>query len=262
VVSASRPWVQIETGIYPTLVQGGAPNQVPLRLANATGATQAIRLRLDAAMAGWTGTQVEKTIEPRKTAEAIITITPPIEPYLGPVRFSLEPAAVQGLGLETQMMISTPKATACTFAFDVGSAPNAVVSGYRALTAESLWRSGVDYGWVGTPPTDDHATGNWDTLQNDFATDRVRRRLRLRVPEGSQRAWVLIGGQGTGTQPVRVSEGGKTLVDSGYLEESAFQWFGFTLDGEAAGREVDLDIAGADGRVWRLAALVVLKPGL
>ncbi|MGC4105866.1 MAG: alpha-glucuronidase family glycosyl hydrolase [Thermomicrobiales bacterium] len=260
-VSTSRPWIQLETGVYPTLVQGGRPNQLPLRLTNATEAALGVRLFLDAAMTGWSGTRVEETIPSRGTAEAIIIITPPIEPYLGPVRFSLEPAAVQGLGIETQMLISTPNAAACTFAFDVGSAPNAVVPGYRALTAGSLWRSGVDFGWVGASPTDDHATGNWDTLQNDFATDRVRRRMRLRIPGGSQRAWVLIGGQGTGTQPVRVSEGAKTLVDSGYLEESAFQWFGFTLDGGKTGREVDLDIAGADGRVWRLAALVLLKPG-
>jgi hypothetical protein len=54
----------------------------------------------------------------------------------------------------------------------------------------------------------------------------------------------------------------ETLVQTGYLEKSMFQWSGFTLDGDVHGRTVDLTVAGADGRYWRLAAQVVLKPSL
>jgi hypothetical protein len=56
--------------------------------------------------------------------------------------------------------------------------------------------------------------------------------------------------------------GQRTLVQTGYIDESMFQWFGFTLDGDADGQTVDLTVEGADGRYWRLGALVVLQPGL
>ena len=94
------------------------------------------------------------------------------------------------------------------------------------------------------------------------ASDVVPRTLRLRIPAGTQRAWVLIGGQGAGTQPVRLTLGQQTLVQTDYIEEAMFQWFGFTLDGDTGGKTVDLTVAADDGRNWRLAALVVLQPGL
>jgi alpha-glucuronidase len=266
-VSASRPWVQLEmdeTRTYenPALLLGGANNDVAIRLTDATPRPQAIKISIDRSPAGWTANVAAKTLPPREAAPLLLSVKPPLEPYLGPIAFARDPAGLVTLGFDSQIAIVTPAADHCTFAFDVGSPPNDVVPGYQALTAKDVWGESSRFGWVGSPPRDTPLASTWDRLQDDCASDSVPRTLRLRIPPGKQRAWALIGGQGAGTQPVRLTLGHQTLVETGYIEESMFQWFGFTLDGDADGRTVDLTAAGADGRYWRLGALVVLKPGL
>ncbi|MGB3331038.1 MAG: hypothetical protein WBA46_18900, partial [Thermomicrobiales bacterium] len=260
-VSTSRPWVQLEMGIYPTLLLGGIENTINLSVANATPKQESLRIGLAPGQAGWKATTVKKTLASRETALLSLSVQPPPEPYLGPIVLAGDPAPTT-LGFDTQIVIVTPAAELCTYAFDIGSAKDGVVKGYQALASSDRWSDSASYGWVGQSPHDGSRRGAWDLLQSDYVTAFVACTLRLRLPSGKQRAWVLIGGQGTGTQPVRVRAGRTILVDSGYLEESAFQWFGFTLDGGASGTTVDLTFEGADGRVWRLGALVVLKPGL
>jgi hypothetical protein len=262
-----RPWVQLEgdatwTFENPALLLGGVTNDAPIRLTNATGAPRKLTVSIDRSPPGWAAKPVEKSLPPRESGIVTLPVTPPVEPYLGPVRFTGNPADLTALGFDTRIVIVTPTAERCTFAFDVGSPPNTVVTGYKALTAKDIWDGASSFGWVGTPPRDTQLASTWDLLQDDCASDGVPRTLRLHIPPGKQRAWVLIGGQGAGTQPVRVALGQETLVETGYIDESMFQWFGFTLDGGARGTTVDLTMAGADGRYWRLGALVVLKPGL
>ncbi|HET8524479.1 MAG TPA: alpha-glucuronidase family glycosyl hydrolase [Thermomicrobiales bacterium] len=260
-ISTAQPWVQLEMGEDSTLLLGGATNHLAMRLTNATGQPQVLHVAIDSSQVGWTSTSLEKKLSARESGEGQLSVTPPVEPYLGPVSFSCNPRALTTLGFDTQILIVTPAAKHCTYAFDVGSKPNSVVPGYHALTAADIWSTSSTFGWVGAPPIDFQIVSKRDVLQNDCATDGVPRTIRLQIPPGHQRAWVLIGGQGTGTQPVRVSLGHETLVETSYLEESEFQWFGFTLNGGAHGKIVDLTVAGADGRYWRLAGLVVLKPG-
>jgi alpha-glucuronidase len=262
-VSTTRPWAQLEmdeTRTYenPALLLGGVKNEVPISLTNATDRPQLIEVSIDKSQAGWMANSAEKKLPPRESGILALSVTPPLEPYLGPVVFSCDPAGLITLGFDTPIVIVTPTADKCTFAFDAGSSPNTVVTGYKALTAKDIWDGSSEFGWVGAPPRDTQLASTWDRLQDDCASDGVPRTLRLRLPPGKQRAWVLIGGQGSGTQPVRLTLGFDTLVQTGYIDESMFQWFEFTLDGDAHGRAVDLTVAGADGRYWRLAALVVL----
>lgn len=262
-----QQWAQLEmhaTRTYenPLLLMGGAANDVPLSLTNATDTAQTISVSIDSARSGWTATSAQVAVPPRETGSAILSVTPPIEPYLGPAGFVGTPADLAIVGFDTQIVIVTPSADRCTFAFDVGSAPNRVVPGYGALVSRDIWTDGAGFGWVGTPPSDLQLTTTWDLLQDDCASDREPRTLRLRIPPGHQRSWVLIGGQGSGTQPVRLALGQETIVETGYIEEATFQWFGFSLDGGANGTTVDLTVSGSDGRYWRLSALIVLKPGL
>jgi alpha-glucuronidase len=266
-ISTTQPWVQLEMGETrtfenPALLLGGVANDVPIRLTNATARPQTLKVSIDQSQAGWTANVVAKELPPRESGIFSLSVTPPLEPSLGPVVFSCEPAGLTTLGFDTQIVIVTPSADKCTFAFDMGSPPNAVVPGYSAFTAKDIWDGSSSFGWVGTPPRDTQLASTWDLLQDDCASDGVPRTLRLSIPPGKQRAWVLIGGQGSGTQPVHLMIGHQIVVETGYLEESVFQWFGFTLDGGPYGETVDLVVAGADGRYWRLAALVVLQPGL
>jgi hypothetical protein len=262
IISTATPWVQLEIDVTPTLLLGGSANDIPIRLTNATGQPQALRVSIDPSQARWTATVAEKQLEPRESVTPSLSVTPPIEPYLGPVVFSCDPAGLTVLGFDTQIMLVTPAAGNCSYAFDVGSTPNNVVPGYRALTAADIWDGSTGYGWVGTAPQDIQFPGFQDLLQRDFATDSAPRTVRLQIPAGKQRAWVLIGGQGSGTQPVRVALGNQTLVETAYLEEGMYQWFGFGLDGGSRGETIDLTVSGTDGRYWRLAAFVVLNPGL
>jgi hypothetical protein len=266
-ISTSRSWIQLEgdearTFENPVLLLGGVANDVPIRLTNATEGPRTLRVAIDRSPAGWMAKDAEKVLPPRESATVVLSVTPPLEPYLGAARFTGAPPGLTILGFDTQIVIVTPNAGNCTFAFDVGSPSNTVVTGYRALTAKDIWDGSSRFGWVGTPPRDTPLASTWDRLQDDCASDGVPRTLRLRIPPGKQRAWILIGGQGAGTQPVRVALGHETLMETGYIDESMFQWFGFTLDGGARGKTVDLTMAGADGRYWRLGALVVLKPGV
>ena len=266
-ISTTQPWVQLEmsetrTFENPALLLGGVANDVPIRLTNATAQPQRLTVSIDRSQTGWTANAVTKELPPRESGTFSLSVTPSLEPYLGPAVFSCEPAGLTTLGFDTQIVIVTPAADTCTFAFDVGSPPNAVVPGYRAFTAKDIWDGSSRFGWVGAPPRDTQLASTWDLLQDDCASDGLPRTLRLRIPPGKQRAWALIGGQGSGTQPVRLTLGHATVVETDYIEESMFQWFGFTLDGGPQGETVDLTVAGADGRYWRLAALVVLRPGL
>ncbi|MGB3306164.1 MAG: alpha-glucuronidase family glycosyl hydrolase [Thermomicrobiales bacterium] len=261
-VSIRQPWLQLEMAEGPTLLAGGAPNAITFRLTNATAQSQQVEVAIDSSHTGWSSTRVRKALAARETEQAAISVTPPLEPYLGPMVFSIDPTGLTTLGFDTQTVIVTPVATACTFAFDAGSKPTRAVPGYTALTEADTWSATSAYGWVGTPPHDTALASNWDLLQDYCASNNAPCTLRLRIPAGRQRAWVLVGGQGTGTQPVQVTLGSTKLVETGYLDESTFQWFAFTLDGGAQGATVDLTVSGADGRYWRLGALVVLKPGL
>jgi alpha-glucuronidase len=266
-ISTQQPWIQLEmsearTFENPALLLGGMGNDVPISLTNATDRPRMLKVSLAQPLSGWAANAAEKELPPRESGILPLFVQPPLEPYLGPIVFACDPAGFLTLGFDTQIVIVTPTADKCTFAFDVGSPANTVVPGYRALTAQDIWDGSSRFGWVGTPPRDTRLATTWDLLQDDCASDSVPRTLRLRISPGEQRAWVLIGGQGSGTQPVRVTLGSDTLVQTGYIEESMFRWFGFTLHGDAHGKTVDLPVAGADGRYWRLAALVVLQPGL
>lgn len=261
-ISAKKSWVQLEIGEYPTVLRGGLENTVPIQLTNATDQSQTLQLAFDRSFAGWTVTSAKETLLPRQTKTVSLSIKPQLHPYLGPVGIFGMPTGLTALGFDTQIMAVMPAPRDCTFAFDVGSSPNKVEPGYAALTSADIWRGDAKFGWIGSAPRKILLANVWDLLQDDCASDVVPRTIRLRIPPGKQRAWVLIGGNGEGTHPIRVMDGHQTLVETGYLADGIFQWSGFTLDGGSHGRTVDLGVAGVGGRQWQLAALVVLMPGL
>ncbi len=261
-VSTNNPWVQLESKGDLALLFGGSANDVSFLLTNATGQAQTLSVAIDPSLKGWTSNTVKKELKSTESKDGGFSITPPLDPYLGPVRFSCDPATLTRIGFETQAVVVTPDAKQCSFSLDIGSKPDSVVSGYTSMTSADIWSSSSKAGWVGKPPLDVWRGKHWGPLQNHFATGGAPHTLRLQVPAGSQRAWALIGGEGSGTQPVQISSGSEKLVETLYLPEGQFQWAGFTLDGGKGGKTVDLTIEGSDGRQWRLGALVVLKPGL
>ena len=262
IVSTANPWIQLEIKESPALLFGGIANDFTAQFSNATPDSQKIKVAIDPAHTGWKSNSAEKELGARKSADVTLSITPPVEPYLGAVNFSHDPATLNTLGFGTQIMMVTPDAKKCSLALDIGAKPESVVPGYTSIRAANSWSDSANAGWVGEPPNDTWLGDNWGLLQNHCASGGKAHTLRLRLPAGKQRAWALIGGQGSGTQPVRISQGKESLTETSYLEESTFRWAPFTLDGGKNGKTVDLTITGDDGRNWRLSALVVLQPGL
>ena len=262
IASASNPWIQLETQHSPTLLLGAAANTFTAQVANAATHSHKLKITLDPRHIGWTSDSVVPELNPLESADIHLSITPAIEPYLGAVSLSHDPATLDTVGFDTQLVMVTPVATSCSLALDIGATPDGVVSSYTSIQASDQWTDSANAGWIGKPPIDRWLGHSWGALQNHFATGNAPHTLRLRLPAGKQRTWALIGGQGTGTQPVRLSLGNQTLAETEYLEESAFQWVPFMLDGGTSGKILDLTIQGDDGRQWRLCALVVLQPGL
>lgn len=261
IVSATNPWIQLDAPETPPLLLGGVENDMVLQLTNATAKSESLKVAIDGSMDGWTSTTVKKALKSAETGRSPIKLTPPLEPSIGAVRFSCDPSSLTQIGFATQLMTVTPDASHCVFAIDIGAKPKDVVKSYASLTSDDLWQDGSTVGWVDKAPRDVWSGAAWGPLLDHFASDSAARTLRLSIPAGHQRAWMLVGGEGAGTQPITAKLGKTILVDTGYLEEGEFQWAPFALDGGKNGATLDLTFEGRDGRNWRLGALVVLKPG-
>ena len=67
-------------------------------------------------------------------------------------------------------------------------------------------------------------------------------------------------GDTVNAHPTFVRSGGELLGQSKFLFRGEYEWVHFTLDGGAAGREVDLELSSVPGEHWHLVALAIMDP--
>jgi hypothetical protein len=252
----------------PLPVLGGAANQVRVSVRNnRTSEPVAVNAGVDAP-AGWQSGSASQTIAPQSAAAITVAVTPPLEPAAGRVtmaslaaRVSAGDVPVHGAG--TARTWVAPSGERAVLALDAGNGP--LLGSYRQLTRDDAWDATRGFGWVGTRP-DSRDRGAPDPLRRDFiwsGTGRTPGTLRIALPAGRHRVHVLTGDNGFQSSDTVVFADGERVAETGeLLPAGQFKWFGFELDGGAAGRTVDLRFVGEDHeQYWRLNALVVLRQG-
>ena len=160
---------------------------------------------------------------------------------------------------------------------DAGSATSPVAAGFTALTPDSAWRDGAAFGWVDQPaltaidaPVDpepklNQSSGRKDrpkvytnALSQDHIESQTSATLRVAIPAGTYRAWMVIGAAGSqGGDASRVWD---THVTCGQARIDA------TFPGPYETRAVTLDVI-SDGLLnfvfttrgkWLVNALVLV----
>jgi len=160
---------------------------------------------------------------------------------------------------------------------DAGSATSPVAEGFTALTPESAWQEGAAFGWVDRPalsaidapvdpePKPNASSGRTDrpkvytnALSQDHIEGQGAATLRLALPAGRYRAWMVLGAAGTqGGDAYRVWD---THVSCGGARLDAtfpgpYETRAVTLDVEAAGV---LDFTFSTRSKWLLNGLVLV----
>ncbi|WP_206079930.1 alpha-glucuronidase family glycosyl hydrolase [Propioniciclava coleopterorum] len=239
----------------------GTPTPVLVDLTNP--GTQDRTVTVSAAVPqGWTSAPVTVTVPAGSGVTAELPVTPPAAPTLG--RLTLTVARADGSVVETGRALSvvtTIAPDAAALALDAGTDASALLDGYTRLGPGDAWDPAKGFGWVGAVPQSRDRGGN--VLTGDFVLGRQQPYvLRVAVPPGVHRTWVLTGDGGAPAGITTISEGGRELArsGSGELPGGNFVWFGFDLDGGAAGRTADLTLTGSlrDG-YWRVNALTLSR---
>lgn len=136
-------------------------------------------------------------------------------------------------------------------------------AGFARLSPADAWSFEKGYGWASSPPPGSRDRGGPDALRRDFALGRgSATSLRIGVPAGPHRAWLLTGDGSFEAGNTIVSIAGRVVAESGprVIPEGRFVWIEVPLDGGAQGRPVDLELTGdlRDG-FWRLVALSLTR---
>jgi alpha-glucuronidase len=252
----------------PRPLLGGAENQVTVSVRNNRSSEPvAVSAGVDAP-AGWQSGSTSQTIAPQSAAAITVAVTPPLEPPEGRVTMSSLAARVSAgdvpvHGQGTTQTWAAPSGDQAVLALDAGHGP--LLGSYQLLTRDDAWDPARGFGWVETRP-DSRDRGAPDLLRRDFiwsGTGRTPGTLRVALPAGQHRVFVLTGDNGFMSSDTVVFADGERVAETGeLLPAGQFKWFGFELDGGAAGRTVDLRFVGEDHeQYWRVNALVVLRQG-
>lgn len=211
---------------------------------------------------GWSARPATQALKPGTTATLEVPVTPALEPAI--VALTVEVTAdgrEVGDGKRQVEVISVPPGDAVALALDSGASSSPVLDGYQRLAPDDAWSEAKGYGWVGAQP-DYRDRNRLDVLRRDFTLGRGQPyTLKLAIPEGKRRVYVLTGDAFAPSGNTIISTDGQRLGESGarIIPQGSFAWFDFELDGGEAGRTVDLDLTGElrDG-YWRVVAMVVM----
>ncbi|SDI35303.1 beta-glucuronidase [Actinokineospora alba] len=138
-------------------------------------------------------------------------------------------------------------------ALDAGGDTSPLAPGYQRLGTSTSYSTATGFGWVGTGPQQ-RDRANPDDLRRDFATDTAARTLRITVPSGGRTVHVLVGDRQYAADPMRISAGGTTVLDTAALPKGSFRWHAVPLTGGTHDLVISATTAGT---YWKLAALVV-----
>ncbi|MEJ7873469.1 MAG: alkaline phosphatase D family protein, partial [Rubrobacteraceae bacterium] len=242
----------------------GRPNPVYVTVRNSSDepvdTTASVR-----APQGWNGGSVTRILAPGEEATLEASVTPPggltpLEEVLTVEVTTTASAPVYGVFGDLPV-VAVPRGGEVALALDGGGPTTPLLDTYARISPQSAWDPAKGYGWVGAAPIF-RDRGAFAVLQRDFILDRGEpTTLRLAVPAGRHRVYILTGDTSFGSGNTIVRENGDLLAQSGNNEipEGRFEWFDFELDGGAAGRTADLQVTGdlRDG-FWRINGLVML----
>lgn len=256
ILDEQRGWVQIKPPESTPLLLGGWPNLVQLSVGNASADEVAVTAGFEVPD-GWSSGTGSVAVPSREFGVLEVPVTPPIAPQLRTLRADVDAGGLEVLGRSTEV-VTAPAGQHCVLALDAGTASSPALASYTRLSPDDAWDASRGYGWVGDAPQSRIREG-FDALRRDFVNDVVARTLRVAVPAGEHRAYLLVG-DAFPSHPTRVSSNGEVLAESEYVEGGEFVWLEFVVDGGASGREIDLELSSVPDQHWHLNALAIVNP--
>jgi outer membrane protein assembly factor BamB len=215
---------------------------------------------------GWSTEPVTARLAPQTATTLELPVTPPALEPPGSRRLAVDVAGgdapVHGLPLEATIPV-VPAGDRVPLALDAGGPTSPLLGTYTALTPASVWADGRAFGWVPPAPGFRERASGRDALVRDFALSRAPATsvLRVAVPAGPHRVYVLTGDADFESGMTTVLESGHELASSGnqIIPQGQYRWMSFGIDGGPSGRLADLELRGSlrDG-YWRLNALVMM----
>jgi len=252
------------TDVQVPVFEAGRPGTATVSLENDT--TGDVQVEVAAVgPPGWAGTPVRATLASGASRAVQLPVTPPRpEPSVADLDFRVAAEGVEVFGPpRTRNVVAVPAIEAAHVSLDAGAATGPVQAGFARLSPADAWSSEKGYGWASSPPPGSRDRGGPDALRRDFALGRgSATSLRIGVPAGPHRAWLLTGDGSFEAGNTIVSIAGRVVAESGprVIPEGRFVWIEVPLDGGAQGRPVDLELTGdlRDG-FWRLVALSLTR---
>lgn len=244
------------------IFQGSADPSVSVRVTNYQSKPVTITVTAEAPP-GWAIEPATVTVAPGERVAARLSVDPP--PALAAAKAEASATASEDTliyGRPLLDLITAPAPNASVLALDGGTATSPVLTGYQGLTTTDGYTDARGYGWVGdTAALMSRDRLRPDDLSRDFVFTRATGTLRIKVPAGPHRFYLLTGDTGFTSDQIVISEGSTQLADSGSpTDVGEFRWVPFTLDGNADGRLADLTFAAANNGNWRLNTLVATVP--
>lgn len=164
---------------------------------------------------------------------------------------------------QAQHVVAVSATDHALLSLDSGAADGSVQPGFVRLSPSDTWSAEKGYGWTSSPLPDNRDRGRPDDLRRDFTLGRgSATTLRLGVPAGPHRAWLLTGDASFDAGNTIVGIAGRVVAESGpqAIPAGQFVWVEVPLDGAAEGQPVDLELTGdlREG-YWRLVALSLTR---
>jgi alpha-glucuronidase len=256
VLDEQRSWVQAQFAQRSTVMHEGSPYQVQVSVGNASPKGLDGTIALDVPD-GWTSDATPVAVPSRELRDVSVAVQSGGKPGTFLVGARIDAGGLDVLADLTEVL-TVPAGQRCVLALDAGSASSPLLDGYRRLTPGDAWNPEAGYGWIGGAPQSRDRESP-DPLLRDFVNDIPARTLRVAVPAGEHEAHLLVGDT-FNAHPTYVHSGGELLGQSTFLFRGDYVWVHFTLDGGAAGREVDLELSSVPGEHWHLVALAVIDP--
>ena len=254
ILDEHRSWVQAQFAQTSAVMHEGSQNQVQVSVGNASPKDLTGTIALDVPD-GWTSDTTPVAVSSRELRDVSVAVQSGGNPGTFLVGARIDAGGLQVLADPTEVL-TIPAGQRCVLALDGGSASSPLLDGYRRLTPGDAWNPETGYGWVGGAPQSRDREGP-DPLLRDFVNDIPARTLRVAVPAGEHEAYVLVGDT-VNAHPTFVRSGGELVAQTKFLFRGEYEWAHFTLNGGAAGREVDLELSSVPGEHWHLVALVLI----
>ncbi|HIT74554.1 MAG TPA: hypothetical protein IAA98_03125 [Candidatus Avipropionibacterium avicola] len=235
---------------------GGTAQPVRLPVTNRASTPVTLTVRLDLPD-GWQAEPVSLELDPGQDGVAELLVTPPQEPATATLTAAVDAGSVVVLGRPTAEVATVPTAERAVWALDFGGSDTPVLEGYRGISPEDVAEDQPVRWLDGTIDWRDR--GNTDDLRRDFVLSDQPGTLRLTIPAGTHRVYLLTGDSSYAGGRLVVREGDSVVADTeDKLTAGEFRWLEFDLDGGDTGREVDLTFSVSGAGTWRVNALAVL----